>query len=106
MTDWHTLREQAHTDALAVFGQDVTYTPQGGQSETVKGVFYDESTHVDETGRAGVQSVQPHVDVQLSVLSESPEVDDEVTVDGSTYTVMEVRRDGQGGARLILGWAR
>lgn len=98
------MRERAHTIAQNTFGVAVTYHPQAGQSFPTRGVFVDEHTEHDETGRAEISTIGPVLDVQLSDMDTPPEIDDELVLDesGQRYLVLDVRRDGQGGARLPL----
>jgi hypothetical protein len=104
MVDWPAMRERAHKIAQNTFGQAVTYHPQAGPSFATRGVFLDEHTEHDETGHAGLSTVAPTLDVQLSEMTALPKIDDElVLVDsGQRYLVLDVLPDGQGGARLML----
>lgn len=93
-----------HTAALAVFGQDVLYTPAGGgSSSTVRGVFRSSHRELDVTTGAVISSNQPVIGVRLADLPNgTANRDDRVTVGGVGYSVIEVQRDGEGMATLRL----
>jgi hypothetical protein len=86
----------------ATFGEDVTYTPVAGSSETVKAIFNE--THVEIDGSIGipVQSHEPNLGVRLSDLPADPSEGDTVVVRGTTYKVARWEDDGEGGSRLFL----
>lgn len=98
------MRERAHKVAQNTFGQAVTYHPQAGPSYATRGIYLDEHTEHDETGRAGISTVGPTLDVQLSEMDTDPDIDDELVIDasGQRYRVLDTQRDGQGGSRLHL----
>lgn len=104
MADWSAMRERAHKIAQDTFGVAVTYEPQGGPSFPTHGVFLDEHTEHDETGRAGLSTVAPTLDVQLSEMDAVPQIDDELVIDKTSqrYKVIDDQPDGQGGVRLHL----
>lgn len=104
MSDWPAMRERAHRIAQNTFGEPVTYHPQAGSSFAARGVYLDEHTEHDETGNSGISTVTQTLDVQLSEMDVQPQIDDELVRDGTgqRYQVIDVRPDGQGGARLHL----
>lgn len=85
-------------------GDAVTYTPGEGAAVEVSGIFDLLYQHVD-LGQAGVSSSGPAVFILLSDLDPlDPETDEDarITVEGSTYKITEVQKDGKGGVRLLL----
>ena len=88
---------------LRVFGEDVTYTAPGASSgETVRGVF--DAAHEEVSLDAGVpvSSVRPMIGVKLDAFSTPPVQEGTFLIRGKTYSVVDVRPDGQGGAEIPL----
>src|SRR5689334_19327848 len=84
------------------FGMLTAYTPQGGSPVEVSGIFERAYVPVD-AGLAGVQSEGPAIFYRLQDLPVDPATDvPSISVDGNTYRVTEVHKDGDGGVRLIL----
>ena len=81
----------------SVLGDDVTYTPSGGSAVSIKGVFNNEGVEVENT-----IILQPVVRIVLADLLADPGKGDTVTIEGTTYRVMESRKDAYGGSTLIL----
>lgn len=102
MTDWHTIREQARADIHSAAGRTVTHHPVGGSDQNIVAVWFDEYTSYEETGRGGVSTTAPEIEVQLSAFHTAPEIDDEFTVDTTRFAAIDVRPDGRGGARIPL----
>lgn len=88
--------------ALQYLGGPVRYAPSAGAPVDVRGVF--DAVYVKaDAGQAGVMSSGPAVFLRLEDLPTDPEDDEAtITVEGSTYRVREVQRDGQGGVLLLL----
>ena len=90
-----------HDSRLRVFGRDVTYTPQIGESSVVRGIL-----------QTGVQpeAVAPGVYALLfakkSSFPSGPEAGDEITVDNSIYKIVKKEDDGVGGLHLLLRFHR
>ena len=97
MADWGSLTNALNTTVLGAFGRDVVYTPQAGDSITIRGIF--ESTHEPEETAPGVYAV---LFVRAGDLSQPPERGDEVTVDGVTYKVFDIEADTTGAVVLRL----
>ncbi len=81
----------------SVFGDDVSYTPNGGSASSIKGVFNNAWVDIE-----GVVSLKPTLRIKLADLDDSPGKGDEVEIDEVEYRVMESREDGHGGTTLIL----
>ncbi|WP_298281254.1 hypothetical protein [Acidocella sp.] len=95
----------------ATFGQSVTYTHQAGTVEAITGVFDSEYLSLDPIGGsleqlgspANITSSRPVLGVQLSQFLAAPLQGDTLTLaTGAAYSVMEVRPDGHGWAKLLL----
>jgi hypothetical protein len=105
--DWSDLTADILDAGIRVFGRDVLYTPLVGSPATVRGVF-DKPTQNVPFGLAVdplvLASLKPRLGVKLADLpSDQAVVGDTVgPIDGVTYTVAEVEKDGQGGASLVL----
>ncbi|MBB3256867.1 hypothetical protein F4827_001712 [Paraburkholderia bannensis] len=91
---------------VGVFGEPVSYTPQGGEAFQITGVFDDAYLKevLFEDATTGVTTVSACLGVQLSQFAVAPAQNDAMTVQstGASYLVREVRVDSRGGARLLL----
>ncbi|MEX3961029.1 hypothetical protein AB4Y42_02245 [Paraburkholderia sp. EG286B] len=89
-----------------VFGEPATYTPLGGASFQITGVFDDAYLKeiMFEDATAGVTTVSAVLGVQLSQFPAMPAQNDSLWIasNGATYLVREVRPDSRGGAKLLL----
>lgn len=81
----------------SVFGSDVVYDPVTGSNVSLKGVF-----DVLWVETEGVTSLKPTLRIRLSDLPQKPRKGDSVTVNSSSYRVLESREDSYGGSTLIL----
>ncbi len=81
----------------AVFGDDVSYTPNGDSPVSIKGVFSNAYVETE-----GVVSLKPTLRIKLTDLEELPSKGDECEIDSVEYRVMESRLDEFGGSTLIL----
>jgi hypothetical protein len=84
------------------FGEEITYTPNGGSPVTLQAIVDMEFEQVDPQTGAIVSSNQPMIGVKDSDLEDTPAPGDTCTVRGQNYKVIERREDGQAGSRLIL----
>lgn len=80
-----------------VFGTEVTYTPNVGSPQDIKGVFDNQYVEIE-----GVVLLKPTLRINLGDLDASPAKGDEVTIDSEDFRVMESREDAYGGTNLIL----
>ena len=97
MAAWNQLSGLANAALLAAFGQPVSYQPGAGDPFTVTGILdkrTDEERHPD--------TVYARLFVNLSDFSAPPDHGDEVSVDGTLYTVFEVLNDPGGGCWLSI----
>lgn len=92
-----TLAEQVLGLCNDVFGTTVSYTPNGSTAVSIKAVFDNAWVEAE-----GVSSMRPVLRIQLSDLASDPGKGDQVTIEGTTYRVMESQKDAHGGATLIL----
>ncbi|MCP1376042.1 head-tail joining protein [Dyella lutea] len=90
-----------------VFGEAATYLPAAGGTLPIVGVFDEAYREVDlvDTG-VGATSVTPVIGVRLAQFVATPVQGDQVRVPsvGKLYVVREVRPDGHGWAKLMLGY--
>ena len=83
------------------FGQSATFTPSGGSSSTISGIFDAADGLVDLGGRVGITSDSPQFHCRTSDVSSAAEGDALVT--GSvTYVIRDVIDDGTGMTTLML----
>lgn len=113
MIDWDGLVVGAVTQ---VFGEAVTYFPQGAAAFAATGVYDEEYLDQDAVGREPLAQIggmvnlsgsRPVLGVQLSAFPVQPSQGDLVKVlrTGDTFVVREVRPDGHGHAKLLLNLA-
>ena len=85
------------------FGEAVEYRPAaGGGPYSIVAPFDEAYQTVRLEGEVEVAATRPVLDVRLADLPVDPAEGDEVDVDGRTWTVEEVERDGRGSAKLYL----
>jgi len=83
------------------FGVAATYTPSGGASSTVNGIFDNDFIEVDAGGGVGVALQQPQFHCRTADVSSASE-GDALVVSGVNYTIRIVQDDGTGMTMLIL----
>ena len=98
---WTDDRALPQDAAFELFGRDVTYTPSGGSATTIRGIFRDAETGVDDLGLT-VSTNQPILDVRGSDIPSVQLSADTFIVDAVSYSVADVLRDGEGLTRLRL----
>lgn len=90
----------------AAFSTATTYQAKGCAPVPVSGIFDSAYVRVEAGGGdflSGVSSSGPAVFYRLADLPVDPEQDDPIiTINGTSYQVIENKKDGQGGVRLIL----
>lgn len=96
---WNTLAGLAVRDTTSALGQDVIFTPSGGAAEAVTAIWYDSAEDVQILDGVPVISPALFVVFRLADLSQAPAAGDGVTVDGTSYTISEVRADGLGASK-------
>ncbi len=94
---WSDLANLANTAARNVFGQTATIA-----GETVTAVFGNETADATPPGRPLVIVRVPVLDYRTADMVTQPTAGASVSVGGTSYTVREVRSDGQGWTRLRL----
>lgn len=83
------------------FGVVATYTPSGGASSTVNGIFDNDFIEVDAGGGVGVALQQPRFHCRTADVSSASE-GDALVVSGTNYTIRIVQDDGTGMTMLVL----
>lgn len=86
---------------LDAFGVATTFQPSAGDPVSVRGIFQRDYVDVHE-GEAGISSTGPAVWYRRSDLAVDPAVGASVVHSGTTYRVIQVKPDGQGGVTLRL----
>jgi len=87
-----------NTDA---FGQEALWSPTGGASKKIKGVFENPFTAVEGIGDAGVPSSMPSFLCKTSAAGDARR-GDTLYLLGTVYYVEENRPNGDGFTTLIL----
>lgn len=93
----------AHADLCSgdIFGTEVTVSRPGGASFVASGVL--QEGEEDVQGNAQVVSTDVHsISLNAADCDFEPEEGDQVTADGRTWHVYDVREEGQGVLRLEL----
>lgn len=88
---------------ISVLGQPVHYQPVSQSAGfEIRGVF--ERKHIAVSTGMGIETSLnvPTLFIRIADLGIPPAKGDKVTVDGKTYTVDDVQKDGHGGAELIM----
>lgn len=83
------------------FGVAATFTPDGGASSTVNGIFDKDFVAVDAGGSVAVALEEPRFVCRTSDVSTASD-GDALVVDGKTYTIRVVEADGTGVTTLVL----
>ena len=83
------------------FGVAATYTPSGGSTATVNGIFDNEFFEVEAGGEIAVAMEQPRFTCRTSDVSTAAE-GDSITINSIAYTVRVVQSDGTGVTVLVL----
>ena len=89
-----------------VYAEPVIYTSAAGiQLPGIVGVFDAAYRDVDLTDPLATTTIVPVLGVRLALFQNEPAQDDVVQVPSvnTTYVVREVRKDGHGWAKLMLG---
>ncbi|MBM3748438.1 MAG: hypothetical protein FJW34_21880 [Acidobacteria bacterium] len=89
--------DKLNEQVLATFGREVTYTPQGGAPFTVTGIL-EEGRRTEET----TPGVYTAIFFRASALPAPPQRGDQVRIASTTYKVVDVDADAEGGVRLVL----
>lgn len=97
------LLQRADARVHRALGDFCAYAPGSGDPVVVPCVF-DAAYRVEDLQQPGVSTSSPAIFVRLAELPGDPtsDVDAQVTRDGITYRIHEVKPDGLGGALLLL----
>lgn len=88
-------------DLLAALGQEVIWSPQGGGSIPITGIFEQPYFEVEGDGTVGVVSSQPKITCVSTDIS-GIATGDTITLQGKSYRVVVIQPDGTGVTDLIL----
>lgn len=89
------------TILLADFGQNVTYTVQGGQAATIRAIFDNDFSEISAGGDVSFAMQQPRLMCRTSDVVNCTEGDTFV-VSGTTYLSRIVQDDGTGMTMIVL----
>lgn len=101
MANWDKLADGVMAAALNTFSLTATYQPSAGQSFSIRGIFNERFLEVDQNGLQ-VLSDQPNLGVRDADFQTPPKQDDTVVIEGTTYKVNDVQKDGEAGTVLLL----
>ena len=100
---WTDLADSLLGSTMAAFGREVFYLRNGEtEAESIQAIF--DSAHQSIEFQDGIEysTLKPILGVRLSDFAIPPAADDSVTIDSVVYEVLDVQKDGQGGATLTL----
>jgi hypothetical protein len=106
MIDWDAM---CTGPCVAVFGEDIDYTPTGGGTVTVQLVYDEGNKDVIIAGDVGMNNSNPIVSGSLSVFLPfgfEPQQGDTLVIrrTGDAFTVKDVNEDGKGSVTLPLNY--
>jgi len=106
MTDWQDMTDVVLDATTAAFGESVILRPGENDQQDLVGIFRAAHVPVDpETGTA-ISAADPVLSIRLADVRGAPirggKPGTVISVRGVRYRVVEVRPDGEGGARLAL----
>ena len=102
MSNWKNLTSRLLTNCVNAFGTEATYSPKEGDDFDIEGIFDRPNLNIELGQDNSHQSSAPTFGVKLSDMETDPVDGDSLTIDGKTFTVFEVQKDGQGHAKLLL----
>lgn len=94
------LRVAINTMHSAQGAPSITYQPYGGDPFDLVAVFSADGVRVELSSGVAQESSAPRLGVRLADFDTPPAQGDEWRVGGVTYRVVEITRDGEGGAEL------
>ncbi|MEM9378419.1 MAG: hypothetical protein AAGB93_00620 [Planctomycetota bacterium] len=105
--EWTELADDALQASLDEYGVPASYRPAGGEAVALPsgGIFREVHRTVDPMTGMPVSTVFPVLGVRLSELPRQlgdVVEDDEVVVEGLTWSVVDIVKDGEVGARIEL----
>lgn len=83
------------TALLADFGENATYTPDGGSPASIMVIFDKPYVGVDTNGEVVVESTRPTATCKTSDVSDADHAAT-LAISGTTYNVVNVQPDGDG----------
>lgn len=95
-------QDAVNTATRNIFGSEVEYRPASGGAVELTAVFDEAYLTVQIQDGVEIASSRPVLDVRLADLDAAPAPDDELTVDGRNWRVVEIDADGRGAAKLWL----
>lgn len=104
---WSSFSSVLHRAGQAVLGEDVTFSPNNSlasvyPSTTIKGTFNEFYKEMVIDDNIAVESQVPMLTIWLADLPYDPKEGYTVEIRGLNYFIAEVRKDGEGAARLML----
>lgn len=100
--DWDT---EVLAPTISTFGEAATYHAANGTTFDFIGVFDEAYRDVSQLNPLEANAVLPVIGVRLSQMAVLPMQNDQVRIEsnGRLYYVIDVRVDGHGWAKLMLG---
>lgn len=100
--DWDALTDGVFRTVTNVFGSTVLYTPSGGSSITIQGVYRDQYLEVDGQSGYTIATEQPHISVRNLDLNFRPRQGDLIQVKSRDFIAKSVQKDGEAGTIIFL----
>jgi len=102
MIDFRDRVDKILQSCTSVFGEDVLLLPNKGGRYKIKGIFDNDYEAIDADTEQLISSNQPVLGINLHRIKIHPKAGDKVKIRNLTYSIIDVREDGQGGASLFL----
>ena len=100
---WSDLVNTMDSACLSTFGTPATFTPQDGSgAQQITGIIQTPAMAEDYVPGSLQGTAVVRLFIRFASIAPSPQHGDTVTINGTTYNVVEVEADTQGGAVLKL----
>lgn len=99
---WSNLTDGVMRAATQAFGEVVVYTPSGGSAFEIDGIFRSQFSTIDVDSGFEVLTETPNLGIRNNDFTTPPAQGDTLVVNGTTYTVQTVHKDGDSGSILLL----
>jgi hypothetical protein len=99
---WTEMAGRIHYAGQKVFGETVVFTPDGGDPQTVTGIFDSEFTYQEMIGETVVETSRPRMILRATDITGTPARADAINVRSTDYSIVEIHPDGQGDLEMLL----
>lgn len=104
--EWSEMADDVLSECLSHFAETASFKPAGGEWAEIEsgGIFRETHKEIDPATGASVTTHQPTLDVRRSEVPDKDDLDDDdrVFADDRVWEVVDLQKDGEGGARILL----